>query len=88
MGFVYCTASPLNRPGQRKGTVMSAIAQRQKAVEQMNANSALEDLHPDATDRALQRSFIAGTVTIEDLLQHARQYAAEARQRASSDGPR
>lgn len=31
---------------------------------------ALEDLHPDATDRALQRGYIAGTATIEDMLKY------------------
>jgi hypothetical protein len=56
------------------------MAERQKAVEQMNASFALEDLYPDATDRALQRGYIAGVVTIEDLLRHAHEYATEARQ--------
>ena len=58
---------------------MSTISARQKAVEQMNANFALEDMHPDATDRALQRGYVEGTVSIEDLLRHACEYAAEAR---------
>ena len=60
---------------------MSTIEARQKAVAQMNANFALEDLHSDAADQALQRGYIDGTVTIEDMLHHARQYAAAPRQR-------
>lgn len=45
----------------------------------MNANFALEGFTPDATDIALQRGYIEGTVTIGDLLENARQFAEKAR---------
>ena len=72
------------RKGHQKEVPMSTREARQKAVAQMRANFALEDLHPDAADQALQRGYIADTVTIEDMLRHAHEYAAAARQRQSS----
>lgn len=48
---------------------------RQQHVEQMNANMAIEGFYPDESDIILQKGYINGTVTIDDLLRHAREYA-------------
>ncbi len=50
-------------------------SQRQTAVQQARANQALEGLHPDAKDLELQAGYVAGTVSIDDMLAHAREFA-------------
>jgi hypothetical protein len=57
---------------------MSTIAERQKAVEQMNANAAIEGFYPTAIDREMFARYIAGTTTIEDMREEAHRHAAEA----------
>jgi hypothetical protein len=51
--------------------------QRRYHVTQMNANLAIEDMRPDATDLALQARYIGGTASLDDLLQHARDVAQQ-----------
>lgn len=55
--------------------------QRQKHVSQMNANFAIEEMTPDAEDRKLQQQYIDGMITLDDMLAHAREFAARAQQR-------
>jgi hypothetical protein len=56
---------------------MSNEKSRQQAVDQMNANQALEGLRPDAADVAIQRRYVEGTASIENLLRHASDFASE-----------
>jgi len=50
--------------------------QRRQHVATMRANFAIEDMHPDADDLALQERYIDGTASLDDLMNHARAYAA------------
>lgn len=52
-------------------------------VRQANANQALEGLQPDAGDREIQARYIAGTATLTDLLDHAKRFVVESRNRMS-----
>ena len=44
-------------------------------VEQMNANMRQEGFEPDESDKKIQSEYIEGTKTLQDLLQHAVDYA-------------
>jgi hypothetical protein len=50
---------------------------RRKHVAAMRANFAIEDMYPDVEDLALQDRYIDGTVSLDELLNHARAYAAK-----------
>jgi hypothetical protein len=52
--------------------------ERRRHVAQMNANFRIEDFTPDAQDKALQQQYIDGKITLADMLEHARQFAAKA----------
>lgn len=53
-------------------------AERRRHVAQMNANFAIEGFTPDAEDKELQRRYIEGQATLDDMLKHAREFAAKA----------
>ena len=57
--------------------------ERRRHVAQMNANFAIEGFKPDAQDEELQRKYIDGATTLDDMLAHARQFAAAAQGKAS-----
>lgn len=57
--------------------------ERAMHVRQANANQALEGLQPDAGDREIQARYIAGTATLTDLLDHAKRFVVESRNRMS-----
>ena len=57
--------------------------QRQRHVAQMNANFAIEGLTPDDDDKKLQQQYIDGVVTLEDMLAHARDFAAKAQRKST-----
>lgn len=57
---------------------------RRKQVYAMRVNFALEGIHPDADDLTLQEAYIMGHVSISDMLEHAREFAARHTQRAAS----
>lgn len=50
---------------------------RRKHVAAMRANFAIEDMHPDAEDLALQERYIDGTANLDEFIKHARAYADE-----------
>ena len=41
----------------------------------MNASFALEGMPPQANDLDLQRPYIEGQISLDDMLEHARDYA-------------
>jgi hypothetical protein len=55
---------------------MNTAKSRARAVEQMNANQAIEGFYPYDKDLLLQRVYVAGTASIDDLLNHASDFAA------------
>jgi len=57
---------------------MTARATREHHVAQMLANFRLEGLGPDNADLQLQSAYIEGTATLDDMLAHARSFAANA----------
>lgn len=57
--------------------------ERRRHVAQMNANFAIEGFKPDAQDEALQKRYIEGTTTLDDMLAHAREFATKAQGKAS-----
>lgn len=59
-------------------TQFFSVAERAAHVRQANANQAIEGFHPDGEDVAIQNRYIAGIAAIDDLLAHARQFAAKA----------
>jgi triphosphoribosyl-dephospho-CoA synthetase len=50
-------------------------ADRAKAISQANANAKIEGFEPDDSDRESQQQFIEGTLSLEDLLEIARNKA-------------
>lgn len=48
---------------------------RRRHVDAMNANMRLEGLAPDESDKAMQAKYITGEATLDDLFEHARDYA-------------
>lgn len=48
--------------------------QRRQNVAVMRANFAIEGMHPNAEDLALQERYIDGTASLDDLMNHARAY--------------
>lgn len=57
---------------------MTTRSDRERHVTQMLANSRLEGIEPDESDKQLQVAYISGTVTLNDMLAHARSFAANA----------
>lgn len=57
---------------------MTSRADRDRHVAQMLANHRIEGYEPDEADKQLQAAYIDGTATLDDLLAHARQFAAAA----------
>lgn len=53
--------------------------ERRQHVVSMRINFGLEDMNPDGDDLALQECYIKGTVSLDDLLNYARSYAAKHR---------
>ncbi len=51
--------------------------ERAKIVAEMNANFAIEDMEPDEGDKRRQQQFIDGTATLDDLLNHAKEFASK-----------
>lgn len=49
----------------------------------MNASFALESMRPQADDLDLQRRYIEGEISLDDMLDHARDYARRHGQPAS-----
>lgn len=54
----------------------TTVTTRRHAVTQARANFAIEDFTPDADDLALQAGYVAGVVSLADMLQHARDFVA------------
>jgi Antitoxin VbhA len=52
---------------------------RAAQVAQMRANFAIEGMEPRPEDVALQAGYIDGTVTLVDMLDHAREYVKSSR---------
>lgn len=50
---------------------------RMRHLKQANANQAIEGNRPDESDKKIQDKFMAGQATTDDLLQHAKDFAAE-----------
>jgi len=70
---------------------MTSRADRERHVSQMLANSRLEGLEPDEDHQKLLQTYIEGTASLDDLLNHARDYAAAVqaaayRSRPADDG--
>lgn len=68
---------------------MTSRANRERHVAQMLASSRLEGLEPDEDHQKLLQAYIEGTASLDDLLNHARNYAAVAvtyRSRSADDG--
>ncbi len=59
-------------------------SERALYVLQANANQAIEDFYPDESDKKLQAQYVIGTATLDDLLNHAREFAGHASMRHSS----
>ena len=57
---------------------------RRKQVHAMRANFALEGIYPGADDLTLQEAYVMGHVSISDMLEHARAFAARHSQPAVS----
>jgi hypothetical protein len=57
---------------------MTSRADRERHVAQMLANHHIEGYEPDEADKQLQAAYIDGTASLDDLLAHARQFAAAA----------
>lgn len=55
---------------------VTSRSERERHVAQMLANFRLEGFEPDAADKRLQAAYIEGTVTLNDMLTHARSVAA------------
>lgn len=53
-------------------------AERKQHVERMLASFRLEGIEPAIEDKMLLQLYINGTLTLDDLLTHARQFAAAA----------
>jgi len=49
--------------------------ERASHVAAMNASFALEGMPPQANDLDLQRPYIEGQISLDDMLEHARDYA-------------
>jgi hypothetical protein len=60
------------------GPVVTSRVERERHVVQMLASSRLEGLEPDETHRQLLQEYIEGAATLDDLVTHARQFAAAA----------
>jgi hypothetical protein len=60
------------------GPVVTSRADRERHVAQMLASSRLEGLEPDEAHRQLLQEYIEGTASLDDLLTHAHQFAADA----------
>lgn len=58
------------------GSVVTSRADRERHVAQMLASSRLEGLEPDEAHQQLLQKYIEGTASLDDLLAHARQFAA------------
>jgi hypothetical protein len=56
-------------------TIATSRHERSSHVVQMRANFSIEGMEPSADDRQLQQRYIDGTVSLEEMLQHARAYA-------------
>lgn len=54
-------------------------AQRARDVRATVANHAIEGFLPDVQDRENQAAYIAGTKTVEELLEDARAFAQQAK---------
>ncbi len=63
---------------------MTTKTERAEHVRQANANQALEGLRPDAQDLEIQARYIEGTASLDDLLQHAENFATQLRKRDPS----
>ena len=60
------------------GPKLTSRAERERHVTQMLTNMRLEGVIPDDTHLRLLQRYIEGTASLDDLLTHARQFAAEA----------
>lgn len=58
---------------------MTSKHERAENVRQANANQALEGLKPDAQDLEIQARYIEGTASLNDLLQHAKNFITQVR---------
>lgn len=68
---------------------MTSRADRERHVAQMLASSRLEGFEPDEAHQQLLQDYIEGIASLDDLLNHARDYAAAAvayRSRPADDG--
>lgn len=68
---------------------MTNRADREQHVAQMLASSRLEGFEPDEVHQQLLQEYIEGTASLDDLLNHARDYAAAAvayRSHPANDG--
>ena len=58
------------------GSVVTSRTDRERHVAQMLASSRLEGLEPDEVHQQLLQEYIEGKASLNDLLAHARQFAA------------
>jgi hypothetical protein len=52
--------------------------ERAHHVARMRTNFALEGIHPQVDDLDIEQRYINGAVTLDDMLQHARDFAGRA----------
>jgi len=57
--------------------IITTRDERAKAISQSNANANIEGFAPDSVDREHQQQFVDGTLSLDDLLEIARQKALE-----------
>ncbi len=65
-------------------TLTTSHYARLNAVLQARANFAMQGFAPDGQDMRLQTGYVAGVVTIDDMLAHAREYAQQFKNKSNS----
>lgn len=60
------------------GPKLTSRAERNQHVERMLTNFRLEGIEPAIEDKMLLQFYIDGTISLDDLLAHARQFATAA----------
>lgn len=65
--------------------MLSTIKNREAAVAQATANSAIEGYEPDANDLAMQQAFVAGEISTDDMLEQIRAEAIAAAAETPAD---
>lgn len=66
----------MDEPDQRNFLALVA-REREQHIRQMVANNRLEGIEPDGRDLSLHQAYIDGTATLDDLHNHAIEFAME-----------